>query len=135
MKQLLLLALPIALLVSCGENKTAGYHKAADAEEAGREFVRASLDGDYEKTKFFLYKDSSNNNTILLDKWRDDYNRLPEEDKISYKDASIITLRLQPENDSTVYYVYTNSFKQKDTTTLRIVRVRGEWLVDFKDIH
>lgn len=134
MKQLLLLTLPIALLISCGENKTS-YHKAADAEEAGREFVRASLDGDYEKIKFYLYKDSSKNNITLLDKWRNDYNKLPEEDKVSYKEASITALRIQPVNDSTVYYVYTNSFKQKDTTTLRIVKVKGEWLVDFKDIH
>jgi hypothetical protein len=134
MKQLLLLALPFALFISCSENKT-GYQKAADAEEAGREFVRASLDGDYEKIKFFLYRDSSNTNITLLDKWRNDYNRLPEEDKISYKEASIIALRVQPVDDSTAYYVYTNSFKQKDTTTLRIVKIRGEWLVDFKDIH
>lgn len=134
MKQFLLLALPIALLISCQENKKEN-HKAADAEEAGREFVRASLDGDYEKTKFYLYQDSSNTNLTLLDKWRNDYNKLPEEDKINYKNASIIALEIKPENDSTAYYVYTNSFKQKDTTTLRIVKIRGEWLVDFKDIH
>ena len=134
MKQFLLFALPIALLISCQENKKEN-HKAADAEEAGREFVRASLDGDYEKTKFYLYQDSSNTNLTLLDKWRNDYNKLPEEEKINYKNASIIALEIKPENDSTAYYVYTNSFKQKDTTTLRIVKVRGEWLVDFKDIH
>lgn len=135
MKQLLLLALPIALIVSCKGNKSTTYQKAADAEEAGREFVRASLDGEYDKAQFFLYRDSSHTNITLLDKWRNDYNKLPEEDKINYKDASIIALRVQPINDSTAYYVYTNSFKQKDTTTLRIVRIKGEWLVDFKDIH
>lgn len=135
MKQLLLLALPIVLLISCQGNKATDYKKADDAEEAGREFVRASLDGDYEKSKFFLYLDSSNNNITLLDKWRGDYNKLPEEDKVNYKEASIIALHIQPLNDSTVYYVFTNSFKRKDTTTLRVVRIKGEWLVDFKDIH
>lgn len=134
MKQLLLLTLSVMLLASCGEKKS-GYHKAADAEEAGREFVRASLDGNYQKTKFFLYKDSTETNIMLLDKWVSDYKRLPEEDKVNYKEASIIALGIHPVNDSTAYYVYTNSFKQKDTTTLRIVRVNSEWLVDLKDIH
>ena len=111
------------------------YQKAADAEEAGREFIRASLDGNYEKAKFYLYQDSSNTNLTLLERWRADYNLLPQEDKISYKEANIIALSILPENDSTVNYTYSNSFKRKDTTTLKIIRVNGEWLVDFKDLH
>lgn len=134
MKQFLILSLPCIFALSC-QNNEAGYHKAEDAEEAGREFIRASLDGDYEKAKFFLYDDSTNTNVTLLDKWRSDYNQLPQEDKINYKQANIIALSITPVNDSTVDYTFTNSFKQKDTTTLKIVRIKGEWLVDFKDLH
>jgi hypothetical protein len=34
------------------------YSKAEDAQDAGREFIRASLDGNYDKAKFYLLKDS-----------------------------------------------------------------------------
>ena len=38
-----------------------------------------------------------------------------------------------PLNDSTTSYTYANSYK-KDTTTIRIVRINGKWLVDLKEI-
>mgnify|MGYP000140768529 CR=1 FL=1 len=39
---------------------TGGYEKAENAQDAGREFIRASLDGDYKKARFYLLKDSTN---------------------------------------------------------------------------
>lgn len=122
------------MILACND-ASSGYAKAEDAEEAGREFIRASLDGDYDKAKFFLYEDTTNTNLTLLDRWKRDYNSLSEEDKVGYKNASITALNILPMNDSIVNYTYTNTFKQKDTTTLKIVRIRGEWLVDFKDLH
>lgn len=120
-------------LASCGSSTT--YEKAADAQEAGTEFIRASLDGDYNKALFYLYRDSTNTNLRLLEKWKSDYNRRSEEDKVKYKDASIIALSITPENDSVQNFVYTNSFETKDTTTIKVIRLQGEWLVDLKDIH
>ena len=120
-------------LLSCNSNQQ--YTKAEDAQEAGREFVRASLDGEYDKAKFYLYIDSTNTNLRLLDKWKSDYNRRPQEDKVNFKDASIIVINIQPVNDSVQNFVYTNSFEPKDTTTIKVVRIKGEWLVDFQDIH
>ncbi len=134
MKYTLIFFLSLAFFVSCN-NAESGYHKAANAEEAGSEFIRASLDGDYDKARYFLYQDSTNTNLTLLDRWKSNYNRLAEEDKVNYKNASITALTILPENDSTVNYTFTNSFKKKDTTTLKIVRIKGEWLVDFKDLH
>jgi hypothetical protein len=131
MKRYLLVLSIFATAVACNNNQKASYSKAADAEEAGREFVRASLDGDYEKANFYLYQDSTNTNSVLLDRWRKDYNSLSAEDKVNYKQASIIALGITALNDSAVNYKFTNSFKSKDTTTLKIVRIRGEWLVDF----
>jgi hypothetical protein len=111
------------------------YQKAEDAQDAGREFIRASLDGDYKKARFYLYNDSSDSNLMLLNKWRSNYNHLNEEEKISYKQASIRAIKIEPLNDSIVNYTYTNSYKPTDTTTIKIVRINSEWLVDFKDIH
>ncbi len=117
--------------ISCGNPDS--YKKADDALDAASEFVRASLDGNYDKALFYLYKDSGDVNTMMLSKWKSDYDKLPQEDKVGKKEANIIVITTEKLNDSTLNYVYSNSFK-KDTTTLRIVRTNGEWLVDLKDI-
>src|SRR5687767_439377 len=109
MKRILIFLLSLTLFISCNNNAPKGNQKAANAEEAGSEFIRASLDGNYDKAKFFLYQDSTNTNLTLLDRWKSDYNSLTEEEKVSYKDASITVLGIQPENDSVVNYTYTNS--------------------------
>jgi hypothetical protein len=129
-KYIVLLLIIVSL--SCNDSS---YTKAEDAEAAGTEFIRASLDGNYKKAMFYLYLDSSDTNIMLLEKQKKNYNQLPEEDKVRYKEASIRALEIQPVNDSTVNYMYTNSFNPTDTTTIKIVRVNNDWLVDLKDIH
>jgi predicted small secreted protein len=121
------------LLVACNTNN--GFGKAEDAEDAGREFIRASLDGDYRKAMFYLYKDSTDTNMMLLDKWKKNYDQLPAEEKMNFKDASIRAIRIENKNDSTAEFVYSNSYKPRDTTTIRIIRINNDWLVDLKDIH
>ncbi len=44
-------------------------------------------------------------------------------------------LEIVPLNDSVVLnYKYNNSFHPTDTTTIRIVRINNEWLVDLKSV-
>jgi hypothetical protein len=110
------------------------FQKAEDAEDAGREFIRASLDGNIRKAQFYLLKDSVN--VMLFDKWKtDSYNKLNEEERMSFRQANILPIKIDKMNDSTVLYTYSNTYKNKDTTTVKIVRINNEWLVDFKDIH
>jgi len=118
-------------IIAC-ENPS-NYSRAEDAQDAGREFIRASLDGNYDKAKFYLLKDSAN--LMLFEKWKSGYDKLSTEDRVSYKNANILPLKIENTNDSVISYIFTNSFKNKDTTTIRVIRVNGEWLVDFKDIH
>ena len=75
------------LFCSCKNEKT--FTKAEDAGDAGREFIRASLDGNYEKAKFYMYKDSAEFNLRLLDRWKADYEMLSKEEKSGFKSASI----------------------------------------------
>jgi hypothetical protein len=121
--------LSVSLLAGCGDSHS--FKKAEDAQDAGREFIRASLDGNYEKASFFLYPDSTNQ--LLFSKWKKDYDALDHESQKKYRDADILVIQLQPMNDSTSLYTYANSYK-KDTTTIRVVRIKGEWLVDLKEI-
>jgi hypothetical protein len=108
------------------------YQKAEDAQDAGRQFIRASLDGKYDKAKFYLLKDSDN--MTLLEKLQTDYQRMTNEEKRSFEDASIRPVEIKPENDSVTNYTYYNTYHSDDTTTIRIVKVNNEWLVDLKSV-
>ena len=110
-----------------------GYKKATDAQDAGREFIRASLDGDMKKASFYLLRDSLNE--FVFNKFRQHYSELSTEEKRNYREAQIRPVKIHNENDSTVNYTFTNSYKQKDTTVIRVVKVNDEWLVDLKAIH
>ena len=123
-------ALLIALLaIACGDEKLV---KAENAQDAGRQFIRASLDGDYRKAKFFLLKDDDN--LRLFEKYHNDYQHLPGNEKRQYRDANIRPLSITPVNDSLTKYTYQHSSNLKDTFTLSVVRINGEWLVDLKSI-
>jgi hypothetical protein len=128
MKKLVIPILLLLTMAACSNNNN--FKKAEDAEEAGREFIRGSLDGNYEKAKFYLYADSTNK--FLLESWKNSYDHLPETEKQKYKDADIIVLNVQKENDSVTSYKYVNSYK-KDTTTLKVLRINGDWVVDLKE--
>lgn len=119
----------IVLFVSCNAGKT--FNKAEDAQDAGRQFIRASLDGDYEKARFYLLADSVN--LLLIRKWQQDFDQLDGNTRQQYREASILPINIHEINDSVTSYSYSNSFR-KDTTTVHIVRVKGEWLVDLKEI-
>jgi hypothetical protein len=118
----------LLFLVACIDKS---YKKAEDAQDAGREFIRASLDGDYDKADFYMLQDTTNK--VLMKKWRKDFERIDESTRRKYKDASIFVIDVHPINDSVTSYTYSNSFI-RDTTTISIVRIKGEWLVDLKEI-
>jgi hypothetical protein len=124
------IVIPSLLLVAAC-NSSHSYKKAEDAQDAGREFIRASLDGDYDKANFYLYPDSTNR--MLLDKWKKDYDGMAEDQRKKYKDADILPINIQTVNDSVTSYTYANTYK-KDTTTIRVIRTNGDWLVDLKEI-
>ena len=120
----------LILLVSCkDENK---YTPATDPEEAGTQFIRASLDGNYAKARFYLLKDSTN--LMLIEHQRTNYEQLTAERKRENRDASIRPIEIKNENDSTTLYKYYHTSNTKDTTTIRILKEKGEWLVDLKSI-
>jgi hypothetical protein len=121
------------VFTACNNGGSKPYKKATDGPDAGREFIRASLDGNYDKAKFYLLQDSVN--IMILDKWKNGYNKLANEERVKYLDANILPVSIQNENDSTISYVFTNTYKNTDTTTIKIFKINGEWLVDLKDIH
>ena len=96
MIRIILLSTVVLTLAAC--NNAHSYKKAEDAEEAGTEFIRASLDGNYEKASFYLYADSTNK--MMFSKWKKDYDRMGSEEQQKYKDASIRPIEIKALNDS-----------------------------------
>lgn len=121
-------AVIILSVVSCNdENK---FTPAQDAEEAGTRFIRASLDGNYSKARFYLLKDSTN--LFLIKQQQSNYQQMSANEKRSFKESSIRPIQIHKENDSVTLYRYYYSANPKDTTMLRITKQNGEWLVDLK---
>lgn len=119
----------VAVLAGCGGK---GYKKAEDAQDAGREFIRATLDGDHNKAKFYLLKDTTN--LVLLKQQEANYDRMSGPDKNEFRASTIRPVEIKAVNDSTTLYKYYNTFHAKDTTTIRVVKVNDEWVVDLKSI-
>ena len=117
-------------VISCTDQTN--YSKAEDAQDAGTQFIRASLDGDYARARFFLLKDSTN--LLLIKQQQINYEQLSVEKKRSNREAAIRPLEIKNENDSTTLYKYYHTSNTRDTTTIRIKKENGEWLVDLKSI-
>lgn len=129
MKYLIIAIIAISFM-GCAEDTT--LRPAENAQDAGREFIRASLDGNYEKARFFLLKDDDN--LMLLKKQQSNYQHMTNEEKRSFGDANIQPVEIKGVNDSVTNYTYYNSYHPKDTTTIRIVKTNNEWLVDLKSV-
>ena len=109
-----------------------GYEKAENAQDAGREFIRATLDGDHQKARFYLLQDTTN--LLLIQKQQQKYQHLTMEEKRQHRESNIRPITIKKLNDSTTSYQYYNTYNPKDTTTITIVKSGGEWLVDLKSI-
>jgi hypothetical protein len=126
------IAISASALFACNNGKNSGedvYKKPADAQEAGTAFIRSTLNGNDNLAKEYMLQDTSN--LTLLERWKAGYDRLPEADKFGYKQSNIIIAEIKNINDSVSIINYMNSFK-KQPQELKIVRQKGDWLVDFK---
>jgi hypothetical protein len=122
------LALVVLLVLSCKEESKLA--PAEDAEEAGTRFIRASLDGDYARAKHYLLKDSTN--LFLMKQQQSNYEQMGAKEKRGFKESSIRPIQIFKQSDSVTLYRYYYTANPKDTTTLRIKKQNGEWLVDLK---
>ncbi len=115
------------LFISCTQSENA--IKREDPIEAGREFIDASLKGNYEYAKKYLLADSVNmeyfNGLVSFN------NKLSSHDKDGYKSANIIIDSIQNISDTIAIINYSNTFKNTPDK-IKLVRVNKEWLVDFK---
>jgi hypothetical protein len=122
----------LLLVFVAGCTAGGGYEKAENAQDAGREFIRATLDGDLKKARFYLLKDTTN--LMLIDRQQMNYNQLSRQEKRERRESNINPVAIKKINDSTTSYQYYNSYNPTDTTMFNVVKSNGDWLVDLKSI-
>lgn len=132
MKSLLRISfLFLFFIYACNNNKTEQKEPTSENDiDAARNFIRAALDGQYSKAKTFMLRDSLNDQ--WLDGIQNNYEtRMTREDKRGYREASIDMHEVRQLGDTASIVSYSNSYMKKNDS-LKIVKVGGQWLVDFK---
>jgi hypothetical protein len=130
-------ALPLLLLLqcffyACNSDDRKESPKSENDIDAARNFLRAALDGNFNEAKTYLLVDSSNIHYIEVAERN--YTDADSATKSGYRVASINVHEVDPVNDSTTIVIYSNSFKNNHDS-LKIVRLRGQWLVDLKYLY
>ena len=124
MKKILLLLTVIVFGIACEQQRT----RPDDAFDTAREFIRSSLDGDYDWANELMLQDSVNiyELGILSKKYKTE---LSEQDKEGFKKSAIKIHSVENVSDSVVIVNYSNSFKKKQLP-LKVVKKDGKWQVD-----
>ncbi len=134
MKQICLFALPLLLVLfaSCGNEEKAPATSDSHVD-AVRNFVRAALDGKFNEARMYMIQDSMNNN--WMDVAERSYKNMPQETRDGYRASSIrFPSPMITVNDSTSIVIYANSY-MNNPDTLKVLRIGGKWLVDFKYLY
>ncbi len=127
MKQLLM-AVIFSGLFACNQNNN-DYQKPENALDAGRSFIEHSLKGQFTTARRYMIQDSDN--IYWLEKVSKDYNKLSEQDKTGFKNASIKINEVADVTDSVTIINYSNSYRNV-AQNVKVVRENDTWLVDFK---
>lgn len=126
MKYLILIA--SLVIVSCNSGKRQ-FPKAENALDAGREFIDATLKGDFEKAGFYMLSDEENKK--LLQQYQTKYNTQSKQDQFALKQSVINILEVNDVSEKETIINYSNSFN-KVAHKIKVVNVNGNWLADFK---
>lgn len=113
-------------MFSC--NTPEGFKEPEDPLDAGREFVRAVLDGDYEKANLYLLNDPEDQE--LYKRYQSYMKKTPKTEKLQLKSSSIVINKVETLSDSVTIINYSNSYTMKPTD-LKVVKVGTSWKVDF----
>jgi len=94
-------------------------------------FVQSALKGDFRTAEKYMVDDSLNKEDLTQVARLNE--RLSKEEKEAYEGATVRIHNNRKVNDSTTIITYSNSYRNK-VDSLKVVRLNGKWLVDFKYI-
>ena len=114
------------ILVAC--NQPEGFKKPEDGLDAGREFVRAVLDGDFNKAQMYVLPEEDD--IRLFNRYKTYVKKRSEKERLSLKSSSIQINKVEELNDSTTIINYANSYS-KEPVDIKVIKKDGEWWIDF----
>jgi hypothetical protein len=124
-----LFGLALLATFSCNNNNNGTAPESENDLDAGRNFIRAALDGKWSDAKQYMLTDSVN--VQLLETAASRYEMKGLQEKRGYRESSITIYDTRKVNDSASVIKYSNTFKNV-RDSLKIVRLNGQWLVDLK---
>lgn len=108
---------------------SSSYAEPASALDAGREFIDASLKGDFAKAYYYMLQSADNKQ--FLDKIETDYRQKDRDGREQYRQASINIGEITEITDKETIINYSNSY-DKIGHKIKIVFINNKWQVDFK---
>jgi hypothetical protein len=130
-KALLPFFILVIALAACNDSDRNLSEESGDDINAASNFLRAALDGKFDKVKTYIIHDSLN--LQELDASERLYEKMSEEDKKLYRGASVHIHERKTIDSTTSIIVYSNTYRNKKDS-LRVVKQNDEWLIDFKYI-
>lgn len=119
---------PILLVLFCScAGKEKNYQPATDALDAGREYINATMEGDFDKAAFYIIQDEKNK--VVLAGIEKAYREKDKEGRQQLRTASININGVKSMGDSSTEINYNYSF-DKQPRALTVVKKQGNWLVD-----
>ncbi len=126
MKKTIYILLLYVSFFSCKQPE--GFHEAEDPMDAGREFLRSVLDGDFEKASLYVLDNAEDKE--LLERYKGYMKNQPQKERLNLKSSSIIINKIVNVNDSVTIINYSNSYSMKPTD-LKVVLSDKKWRIDF----
>ena len=126
MKKNIYILLLFVSFFSCKQPE--GFHEAEDPMDAGREFLRSVLDGDFEKASLYVLDNAEDKE--LLERYKGYMKNQPQKERLNLKSSSIIINKIVNVNDSVTIINYSNSYSMKPTD-LKVVLSDKNWRIDF----
>lgn len=126
MKKTIYILLLYVSFFSCKQPE--GFHEAEDPMDAGREFLRSVLDGNFEKASLYVLDNAEDKE--LLERYKGYMKNQPQKERLNLKSSSIIINKIVNVNDSVTIINYSNSYSMKPTD-LKVVLSDKKWRIDF----
>jgi hypothetical protein len=117
----------LTILVSC--NTTHQYPPAADALDAAREFIDASIKGDFEKANAYMLQDEKNKQ--LLNEEEEKYRAKTNAQQKQLSESSLQNISIEEVSATETIVKFKNSI-DKTGRKVKVISVNNRWLVDFK---
>lgn len=117
----------LTILVSC--NATQQYPTAADALDAAREFIDASIKGDFEKANAYMLQDEKNKQ--LLKEEEEKYRAKSNAQQKQLAESSLQNISIEEISATETIIKFKNS-NDNVSRKVKVVSVNNTWLVDFK---